>query len=210
MNKTLGKCKSIKKISRNFFLYAVIITIYKSYCKTSLRRFSIEKAKKKYFFLVDSGLDKILVSCFYRPPHSSKEISIQINKIFGDFNYPKIVWSNLGGICSASFVQNLEFLENLQENFLHQMLLEPSFKNNILDLVITNDSNIIYNVNTGPPLGSSVKNILHNILTWEFSVHNTTKELTRACSSNSSIKNVTFQNLVKSWITMVGKMSSQI
>ncbi|RNA41626.1 RNA-directed DNA polymerase from mobile element jockey-like [Brachionus plicatilis] len=110
---------------------------------------------------VDSGLDKILVGCFYRPPHSSREISIQINKSLA---YAK---------------QQYLAILTIQKSYGVILAVHAS-----QDLVITNDSNRIYNVNTGPPLGSSVKNILHNSLTWEFSVHNTTKE----CNPSMQLK----------------------
>ncbi|CAF0917391.1 unnamed protein product [Brachionus calyciflorus] len=145
---------------------------------------------------VVTGIDKILIVCIYRPPNSSRELSTKINNlirkanhlvgskfytsllIFGDFNYPKIQWTNQGDECLPRFVQNFEFLENLQDNFLHQMVLEPNYKKNILDLIITNDTNRIFSVNNGPPLclqlpcGSTEKNILHSTLNWDFLISN--------------------------------------
>ncbi|RNA20101.1 RNA-directed DNA polymerase from mobile element jockey-like, partial [Brachionus plicatilis] len=48
------------------------------------------------------------------------------------------------------------------------MVLEPNFKNNILDLIITSDPNKIYTVKSSPPLGSTKKNRLHNSLNFDF------------------------------------------
>ena len=133
-----------------------------------------------------SGKDILLVGCIYRPPNSPREISTQINKtiahakrlviqkiytsllIFGDFNHPSIQWSNLGGHCSSRFAQGGEFFPCLEEKFLHQINLEPNFKKNILDLVITDDINRIFSINTGPSFSSSKKNFLHNCLEWVF------------------------------------------
>ena len=71
-----------------------------------------------------------------------------------------------------AFPDLFKFLENLQDNFLHQMVLEPNYKKNILDLIITNDTNRIFSVNNGPPLGSTEKNILHSTLNWDFLISN--------------------------------------
>ncbi|CAF0859603.1 unnamed protein product [Brachionus calyciflorus] len=135
-------------------------------------------------------MDKILICCIYRPPNSSRELSTKINNlirkanhlviskfytpllIFGDFNYPKIEWTNQGGVWLPRFVQNFEFLENLQDNFLHQMQLEPNYKKNILDLIIQNDNNRIFSVNNGPHFGTSEENILHSTLNREFMISN--------------------------------------
>ncbi|CAF0861169.1 unnamed protein product [Brachionus calyciflorus] len=76
-----------------------------------------------------------------------------------------------GGFCDNKFALSCEFLESLEENYLSQIVLEPNFKNNILDLIITDDINRIFSVNRGPSLGATKHNRLHNSLSWEFNLN---------------------------------------
>ena len=70
--------------------------------------------------------------------------------ILGDFNLPHIDWATLSGTESESH-RMIEFLE---ENFLSQMVSEPTRQNNILDLVITTQDNLVSNVKVGEHLSS--------------------------------------------------------
>ncbi|RNA04157.1 RNA-directed DNA polymerase from mobile element jockey-like, partial [Brachionus plicatilis] len=67
--------------------------------------------------------------------------------IFGDFNHPNIEWNNDGGKCESRYSQSCEFLETFREsNFLRQVVIEPNLGNNVLDLIIIDDPNRIYNL----------------------------------------------------------------
>ncbi len=87
--------------------------------------------------------------------------------VAGDLNFPDISWSQDGGFCTnKGRPSSLQFLKSLGKNYLTQHVLEPTFKCNILDLVITNDSSRVFRVSHGPPLGSTDKDYLHAMLSW--------------------------------------------
>ena len=87
----------------------------------------------------------------------------------GDFNHSDIKWSDIGGSCIGNGrPASLEFLDTLSENFLSQFVIDPTFGNNTLDLVISDNQVSIFNVNVYPPLGSSAKIKLHSTLFFKF------------------------------------------
>ena len=94
--------------------------------------------------------------------------------ICGDFNCPKIDW-NCGSFSSCPFEEETfenNLLDFLDDSFLHQNVIEPTFQvsdecpKSILDLVITEDSARVYNIEHGPPLGTTKKGHLN--LKWDF------------------------------------------
>jgi len=131
--------------------------------------------------------EKILVGCVYRPPLAESGVNLEISKsigyasrlcktdsskhllVAGDFNFPDIKWNQEGGFCTnKGRPSSLEFLNTLSKNFLTQHVLEPTFKSNTLDLVITDDPSRIFSITHGPPLGSTDKDRLHATLSWNF------------------------------------------
>ncbi|RNA30976.1 RNA-directed DNA polymerase from mobile element jockey-like [Brachionus plicatilis] len=135
------------------------------------------------------GSETLLVGCIYRPPYSKHDINEEINSaigkakalvssgkysdllIAGDFNYPKIRWDYLHGFVfgrSLAGLASAKFIETLEENFLVQHVMNPTFGASILDLVISHKINSIYSVQVGAPVGSSDKNKLHQTLSWNF------------------------------------------
>ena len=60
------------------------------------------------------------------------------------------------------------FIEFIEDNLLTQLVIQPTLGNLILDLVIIDDPDRIFNINHGPPLGNTAKNKLHCTLTWDF------------------------------------------
>ncbi|RMZ97869.1 hypothetical protein BpHYR1_029822, partial [Brachionus plicatilis] len=84
-----------------------------------------------------------------------------------------IQWNSEFGIVTGkgnSMGRNncIDFLETLESNFLKQHVFEPTFGNNVLDLVITEETERIYAIGIGPHLSSSNKNKLHAVLSWEY------------------------------------------
>ncbi|RNA43729.1 hypothetical protein BpHYR1_016995, partial [Brachionus plicatilis] len=78
-------------------------------------------------------------------------------------------WTETGGLCKGSGrASSLEFLDNVNNNYLAQVVKEPTFGSNTLDLVFVDDPNRIYSVDIGPPISVSKLNQLHSTLTWEF------------------------------------------
>jgi len=134
--------------------------------------------------------ESLVVGCIYRPPHSyfdaNQEILVSINKakslvnkrkntgliIAGDFNHPDIKWSDFGGLFGTKRGRNssIEMLSCLTDNELTQHVKNPTFGNNTLDLVITDDPGRIFYVLHGPPIASSKKNRLHCTLTWDYAL----------------------------------------
>ena len=136
---------------------------------------------------VQTDNESIIVGCMYRPPHAQRETNVEIiraigrakslcdKKIFGsliiagDFNHSDIDWSNGCGICRTNGrPSSLDMIDCLNTNLLSQLVNQPTFLSNTLDLVITNDPTRIYQVQNGPPLGSTKNNQLHCTLTWDF------------------------------------------
>ncbi len=89
--------------------------------------------------------------------------------VAGDFNLPDISWTQDGGFCvNKGRPSSLEFLNTLSKNYLSQHVIEPTFRNNILDLIVTSDSARVFRVAHGPPLGLSENDGLHAPLTWDY------------------------------------------
>ena len=101
-----------------------------------------------------------IVALMYRPPKSDKEKFSEIIKkvqeillaessskdiiLLGDFNFPIIRWPSsriTGGTRDEQEQANL-LLDVIEDNFLDQIVSEPTRKNNILDLVFTNSMSI--------------------------------------------------------------------
>ena len=112
---------------------------------------------------------KLLLSTFYRPPSSDDEylklfdaslLDIHTRTandrnppiiVGGDFNLPDINWEH--NCVSASSSKNKlhnSFLSTLADHNLSQMVTEPTRKDHILDLMLTNNPSIIKNVQILP------------------------------------------------------------
>ena len=117
----------------------------------------------------------ILVRCIYRPPISGHLVSTEINsllisakklidsKVFsnllitGDFNFSDLYWNGSGGYYKGSGRNSsIDFVIVLNSCFLIQAVYEPTFINNTIDLVITNDPDTIFVVSIGAPLSNSI------------------------------------------------------
>ena len=109
----------------------------------------------------------VRLGIFYRPPDNSEylnDIIIEnINEsidnlglekpviILGDFNLSNINWDNLKGSNSTED----KFINCFQNNFLEQLVNFKTRGNNILDLILTNHSELINNIHSYMPLGNS-------------------------------------------------------
>ena len=116
-------------------------------------------------------MDKLLVGVVYRSPGSTESqnkcITSAISEIvsrnpshllvMGDFNYPGIDWNNE---LSERSQQEQEFLSSFRDWFLWQHVKEPTrYRSqqtaNILDLVMTNEEDMIQHINYNEPVGKS-------------------------------------------------------
>uniref|UniRef100_A0A8C8RGD0 Maestro heat like repeat family member 6 n=1 Tax=Pelusios castaneus TaxID=367368 RepID=A0A8C8RGD0_9SAUR len=105
----------------------------------------------------------VMVGVCYRPPDQKEEVDEafygQLTEVsrsqalvfMGDFNYPDICWEGN----TAVHRQSRKFLENIEDNFLVQMLEEPTRGLAPLDLLLTNREELIGEVEVNGNLGSS-------------------------------------------------------
>ena len=147
-----------------------------SYTKADIKSSSISET-----VWVELGFqrNKILVGVIYRPPNldqdNSEIIYNEISKasrsntvcIMGDFNFRGINWNSISGDRESS-----KFLEIVEDNFLYQKVLEPTRENNVLDLVLTNKSGVIENIEVGEPLANSD----HNSIRFDIIINGKIKE----------------------------------
>ncbi|RUS84500.1 hypothetical protein EGW08_007739 [Elysia chlorotica] len=117
------------------------------------------------------GTDRLLIGCVYRSPNSDKSNNELIIKdlktacekkfshilICGDFNLPEIKWKDEGECVGR---EGTSFMEGFRDCFLHQHVQEPTHyradqQANILDLIFTNEEDMIDEISRETPLGKS-------------------------------------------------------
>jgi len=103
------------------------------------------------------------VGVYYRPPDHGEPIDeaffLQLQEashsqsliLLGDFNHPAIYWKSSAVNCR----QCRRFLECIKDNFLSQVIDIPTQVDAILDLMVTNASDLISDIKTGDSLGCS-------------------------------------------------------
>ena len=115
----------------------------------------------------------LLLGCVYRSPNSSLENSEHLitllkevgqekyfhHLVMGDFNYREINWTDSSTNVGENHVASL-FLECIRDTYLCQYVTEPTRirENNepsTLDLVLTNEENMVHNLSYNPELGKS-------------------------------------------------------
>ena len=111
---------------------------------------------------IKEGSQTAVMGLVYRPPNASQEINSslwqELNRasryrqiyVLGDFNYRNVDWELMIGNRESE-----EFLKIMQDNFLKQVVMEPTRGNNILDLIITNSDDTVEQVDVGGYLGNS-------------------------------------------------------
>jgi hypothetical protein len=139
--------------------------------------------------------EQILLGCIYRPPQNENKSAQLINNsiltakkeldksvyngmiLAGDFNYPNLKWNPDGTVEVSSGVKSIQskFIDTLNENFIYQHVNFPTFvqttkEKNTLDLIMTENSERIDNLTSGPNLGSS--NQGHLSLRWKYQLQN--------------------------------------
>ena len=117
--------------------------------------------------------DQMLLECLYRSPNStmanSEQLTTLINKlhkekysyllVVGDFNYREINWIDNSTTVSENHPAT-KFLECIRDGYPYQYVKEPTRvrennKASTLDCVLTNEENMVENINYGPGLGKS-------------------------------------------------------
>jgi len=104
-----------------------------------------------------------VVGVYYRPPDqeelTDKVFFLQLQEasrsqalvLLGDFNHPNICWRSN----TASCRQSSRLLECIEDNFLSQVINTPTQEDTILDLEVTNASELVGDVKIGGSLGCS-------------------------------------------------------
>jgi len=135
---------------------------------TSRNQYSVKSSHKQVESLwvrIRDGGNKgnLVMGVYYRPPDQGKPTDeaffLQVQEalrsqslvLLGDFNHPNICWKS----STASGRQSRRFLECIEDNFLSQIIDTPTQGDAILDLMLTNASELIGDVKTGGSLGCS-------------------------------------------------------
>ena len=131
--------------------------------------------------------DKLLVCLIYRSPSNGsqeynkrlRDLLDEINSkgyshilMMGDFNYPDIDWESWNSKGDSTETVEYRFIDKLQDNYLFQHILKPtrwrgSNKPSILDLIISNEENMVSNIEYSSPLGKSD----HCVVTFNFNCY---------------------------------------
>ncbi|XP_065683341.1 uncharacterized protein LOC136096115 [Hydra vulgaris] len=155
-------------------------------------KYLINENIEQVWCLIEIGKEQILCGCMYRTGLSNSEKCIDIIKslkqayvlkksnkcsgilICGDFNYANIKWNDesFSEVINDSDTTASMFIELLHDCYLHQNVISPSFQvkfgidTNILDLILTDNSNRVYFLEHFPPLGGIDHG--HHILNFRF------------------------------------------
>ena len=131
--------------------------------------------------------DCLLFGVFYRSPSSSESNNLALNTILsplcvqespkyshmcvvGDFNFPGINWSDVH-TCQEGSMED-KFIETMENCFLHQHILSPTrcrgnTTPHILDLVLSNEEEMVSEIKHLAPLGSSD----HQVISFKYSCY---------------------------------------
>ncbi|GAB0204964.1 hypothetical protein GRJ2_002962000 [Grus japonensis] len=110
-----------------------------------------------------AGAGDIIVGVCYRPPDQGDQADEAVYRqigaasrsqalvLMGDFNHPDICWRDN----TAEHKQSRKFLECVDDNFLLQVIEEPTRRGAMLDLVLTNKEGLVGDVKLKGSLGCS-------------------------------------------------------
>ncbi|PKU49676.1 mitochondrial fission process protein 1 [Limosa lapponica baueri] len=110
----------------------------------------------------------IMVGVYYRPPNQDIEVNEtfyqQLEKLLqslplvlvGDFKFPDVCWK----YNTAEREQSLMFLECVEDNFLTQLVSEPTRESALLDLLLVNREGLVRDVKVQGRLGQSDHKII--------------------------------------------------
>ena len=169
------------------------------------------------------------IACVYRQPDNqanrsdAKSLKQAVHKlhtvlsgirqqniiITGDFNLPHARWGN-GGVSllpgsSKDEQEMIEIMENLMNNhFLNQLVSEPTHKDgNTLDLILTNNPDILHDLNITEPLKSTTH---HFILEVASNLHSNIQSIheedTKQDNTLPPLKSLNFHSNEVDWESM--------
>ncbi|XP_068531176.1 uncharacterized protein [Anas acuta] len=110
-----------------------------------------------------AGMGDTVAGVYYRSPDQEEEVDeafyeqllvasrSQALVLMGNFSYPDICWVS----DSARHKQSKGFLQSVEDNFLMQVVEEPTRQRVLLDLVLSNRDGLVSDVKVGGSLGCS-------------------------------------------------------
>ena len=134
---------------------------------------SAELGIESIFVKLKTSSSSMSLGIFYRPPNATPETTEAIinqisqnsssNKclVIGDLNMPSVNWETFSGSAETA-----SFCTMCQDNFLYQLVEYPTRGINVLDIILTNQSSIVNNICTRPPIGNSD----HDVLAFELAL----------------------------------------
>ncbi len=130
------------------------------YVKTTLSTVKIEKQEAQNYDSIyvelTNGNQKVTVATVYRPLNNNQPTMLPIyeeiqttirNKnavVIGDFNCPNIDWNPMHGDLEGN-----RLVDMVEYSFLSQLVTQPTKGNNILDLVLTTDTDLVSECEVG-------------------------------------------------------------
>ncbi|GAB0209615.1 hypothetical protein GRJ2_003427200 [Grus japonensis] len=108
-----------------------------------------------------ANMGDTVVGVYYRPPDQEEEVDeafyrqlevalrSQALVLMGDFNHPDICWKSN----TAKHAQSRRFLQSIDDNFLTQVVEDPTRRGMLLDLVLPNKEGLVGDVKVGGSLG---------------------------------------------------------
>ena len=125
-----------------------------------------------------AGKDKMIVGVIYRSPNNTNPNNMLLAEsllkftsmghshiiVMGDFNHPELDWIRDISLASNNHPAT-KFLEAIRDTFLFQNVTQPTHhrglqKSNILDLIFSNEKDMIANLQYKTPIGKSHHSVL--------------------------------------------------
>ena len=133
------------------------------YAKTSLASVACKKLDECCDFSSHlwCKIGSLHVGVVYRSPNSTEANNASLCNLFskiehkhciivGDFNFPDIYWRR-----SSAGAHGAQFLDSVQEHYLHQHVIIPTRGRNTLDLVLSSEESMVSEVQPVGTLGAS-------------------------------------------------------
>lgn len=146
------------------------VAIYVNERLQGLKIKTIGQYREALWYKIEMRNDHILAGVVYRPPSCNAEddqvltdtlMDAAQNKrimIVGDFNFPDIDWIHM----TAEKTSSQRFLQQTQDSLWFQHIIDPTRGDNILDLLLTSESEMVEDIQVAEQFGDSD----HNCITW--------------------------------------------
>ena len=166
----------------------VALYVRSNFFSSECENLNSKKCESMWCKVYVNSVDYIIVGVCYRSPDVEDKEREQLFDciksatdlkypvlIMGDFNFPGVSWAQL----KADDAGGQKFVNVVMDCFLEQHVLTPTRKDNILDLVLTNEIQVRDEVKVTAPVGNSD----HNVLSWEIecSIHKLNYNRTKLC-----------------------------